>query len=160
MRLLIALLTLLAVVLPVGVVLFALYRATRVQGSRSQQLFRRGRLPSPTPDGFYRGASDLWLARRWVGKMFRAIEGTGVNVLRCRGREVTAYPFTCHAARGLADPKLEVLALDYGRPDNPWWLRRLVDELVEVAPGKYLGKVHLRLPGGRPWSLAYFWLER
>ena len=123
MRLLIALLTLLVVVLPVGVALFALYRATRVQGSRSQQLFRRGRLPSPTPDGFYRGAADLWLAHRWLGKTFRAIESTGVNLLRRHGREVNAYPFTFHAARGLADPSLEVLALDYRQPQNPWWLR-------------------------------------
>jgi hypothetical protein len=51
-----------------------------------------------------------------------------------------------------------VLRIDYDLPENPPLLRRIVDELVAVQPGVYLGQAILRRSsGGR--RLAWFTLE-
>ena len=58
-----------------------------------------------------------------------------------------ALRFTTSVAPGGLDPGLEVLRIDYDLPENPPPLRRIVDELVAVQPGVYLGQALLR--GGR-----------
>ena len=59
---------------------------------------------------------------------------------------------------GRLDPGVEVLRIDYDLPENPPLLRRIVDELVAVQPGVYLGQAILRRgAGGR--RLAWFTLE-
>jgi hypothetical protein len=50
-----------------------------------------------------------------------------------------------------------VLRIDYDLPENPPSLRRIVDELVAVAPGVYLG--HALLRGGGRRRVAWFTLE-
>jgi hypothetical protein len=59
---------------------------------------------------------------------------------------------------GRLDPGVEVLRIDYDLPENPPLLRRIVDELVAVQAGVYLGQAILRRGnGGR--RLAWFTLE-
>jgi hypothetical protein len=60
---------------------------------------------------------------------------------------------------GALDPDLEVLKIDYDFEANPGLLiRRILDELVQVGRGVYLGKVLFRL-GGRFHPIGFFSLE-
>jgi hypothetical protein len=52
-----------------------------------------------------------------------------------------------------------VLVIDYASlPDNPWPVSRIRDELVEIVPNTYLGKM-LRRQGDDYYLLAYFALK-
>ena len=67
-----------------------------------------------------------------------------------------ALRFTTSVAAGRLDPGVEVLRIDYDLPENPPLLRRIVDELVAVQPGVYLGQAILRRgAGGRRAGLVY-----
>ena len=57
-------------------------------------------------------------------------------------------------------PDKEVLRIDYSSSDNPWWCVRVVDEIVEVKPGEYLGKVCLRPFPQVSVALAFFRLSK
>lgn len=100
----------------------------------------------------------------WRGKVFHAAEGSGGNLFTARSAPlirpfdpavradapglVYAYPFRTYTAPGVIDRDRQVLKIDYDLPANPFGLiRRVLDELVEVAPGYYLGKAHLRVRG-------------
>jgi hypothetical protein len=53
-----------------------------------------------------------------------------------------------------------VLKIDYDRPSNPGWtIRPILDELVQVADGYYLGNVHFKWWWGRWQLIAYFSLQ-
>ena len=59
-----------------------------------------------------------------------------------------AFAFRTHLAPGLADPDRQVLKIDYDLPENPAFsIRRVLDELVQLADGVYLGKAHVRWGG-------------
>jgi hypothetical protein len=62
---------------------------------------------------------------------------------------------------GKVDPDRETLKIDYDSDENPGFLiRDILDELVQVVPGAYLGKVLLRRGGGEEWRLiGYFALQ-
>jgi hypothetical protein len=125
--------------------------------------------------GFVLGhLAGLWLP--WLGKRFDAASASGENVFDMSayraGERLTpaayrawwpedvqsyrALRFTTSIAPGGRDPGLEVLRIDYDLPENPPPLRRIVDELVAVQPGVYLGQALLRGGHGR---LAWFTLE-
>jgi hypothetical protein len=54
-----------------------------------------------------------------------------------------------------------VLKIDYDRPGNPRLsIRRVLDELVQLDGGLYLGKAHLKWWWGRWQMVAYFTLAR
>ena len=118
---------------------------------------------------------DLWMP--WFGKSFEAVSESGVNrfdrsVLgpmrilwpgyrpeRVAGGVVEAFPFRTRIAPGTVDPDVTVLAIDYDTEDDPSFLiRRILDELVEVAPGSYLGKVLFRVRGSYH-PIGYFALR-
>jgi hypothetical protein len=120
--------------------------------------------------------ADLWMP--WNGKRFVPASGSGVNrfdrsVLgpmrilwpgyrpeRVAGGVVEAFPFRTRIGRGTVDPDVTVLAIDYDVEANPSFLiRRILDELVEVAPGSYLGKVLFRVRGSYH-QIGYFSLRR
>ena len=55
------------------------------------------------------------------------------------------------------DPDTQVLVIDY-RANNPWPMTRIRDELVEVVPNSYLGKmIWCQKGGNKLW--AYFALR-
>ena len=60
-----------------------------------------------------------------------------------------------------ANLRTEVLRIVYDHPSvpNPFPVRRVLDEVVEVEPGLLLGKAHLRGWGGRAWPVAFFALR-
>src|ERR687886_1240825 len=111
----------------------------------------------------------------WRAKVFDATAHSGRNLFTARSKLlirpfdpavrddrpglVSAYPFATSSGPGVIDRDREVLKIDYDLPTNPFGpVRRVLDELVEVAPGYYLGKAHLR--GRGHWrTVAYFALQ-
>lgn len=117
----------------------------------------------------------VWMP--WRGKAFDASRALGFNIIT-RGflgparliwplytrylyhgpKTFRAFPFQTSLAPSVTDPEIQVLKLDYDLDMNPRFIiRRLLDELVQVAPGCYLGKAYLRSRRGwKQW--AYFTL--
>ncbi|MGH2736115.1 MAG: hypothetical protein ACRDKZ_11080 [Actinomycetota bacterium] len=114
----------------------------------------------------------------WLGKSFDPASNEGVNVLKRSAvtpmralwpsykvlREyddrVEAFRFRTRIDTGAVDPSINVLKIDYDFDANPDLLiRKILDELVQIDDGLYLGKVLYRGKGGyRP--IGYFSLER
>jgi hypothetical protein len=108
----------------------------------------------------------------WLGKRFDAQTKRGTNSLsrlgllarpiakvRKAGDHYEAFPMTNWVERGKVDPGTDVLVIDYASlPDNPWPVSRIRDELVEIVPNTYLGKM-LWHQGDGYHLLAYFALK-
>jgi hypothetical protein len=108
----------------------------------------------------------------WLGKRFDAQAQRGTNSLSRLGllaRPITkvhkagdqyeAFPMTNRVERGKIDPGTDVLVIDYASlPDNPWPVSHIRDELVEIVPNTYLGKMLWR-QGNAYYLLAYFALK-
>jgi hypothetical protein len=123
-----------------------------------------------------------WLAAAWMpwkGKAFDPSRQAGINIfsgdslLPARliwplyrhyqadtpGR-YRAFPFRTSLGPGLMDPGRLVLKIDYDLKINPAaTVRRVLDELVQVSPGCYLGKAHLRWWWRRWQTVAFFSLS-
>lgn len=112
-------------------------------------------------DSFARWLSGLYMP--WLGKTFHADEQTGINRLEPSARSplkllwrnydpkvttegaLEAFPFTTRIAPGVLDPNLDVLKIDYDMKGNPSFvIRQLLDELVQIEDGVYLGKILYR----------------
>ena len=92
----------------------------------------------------------------WHGKSFQTISDTGGwgwNRLAA-GPVLDAFPFRTYLASSRLDGA-PALVLDYDVSRNPWWQRKIWDELREVIPGVYLGIFGARLFGGYR-QLAWF----
>ena len=140
------------------VIMGALYlRTIQLNMSSDQQIFATG-TSDATPNGFYSG-SVMGPTVSWQGKRFNGANKTGVNVFADGASTRDKYPFTFTRLEGSHDP-MTVIAIDYNLSDNPWWLRPVLDEIVEVAPGKYLGKLELRLIPSYPFTLTFFRLSK
>ncbi|HEX2284010.1 MAG TPA: hypothetical protein VHI10_04120 [Mycobacterium sp.] len=108
----------------------------------------------------------------WLGKRFDAQTKRGTNSLsrlgllarpiakvRKAGDHYEAFPMTNWVEPGKLDPDTEVLVIDYASlPDNPWPVSRIRDELVEIVPNTYLGKM-LWHQGDDYYLLAFFALK-
>ena len=120
--------------------------------------------------------STGWLP--WAGKRFNSASSTGDNLLlrsarvpsklfwpryrmRDAGRRLVAFDFETRVEPGALDSDREVLVIDYKDVDsNPFLIRKIRDELVEVVPGAHLGKMLWRHGNGERHSLlAYFALK-
>jgi hypothetical protein len=129
-------------------------------------------------DSVARALLRVW--KPWLGKRFHAATADGDNMFTARdeivGRvlwplyddyqpfrpgQVTAFRFNTYLSPGVQDSALTTLKLDYDRPDNPGFLVRWVlDELVRISAGYYLGKAHLRLATGNYHLAAFFALRK
>lgn len=121
---------------------------------------------------------SAWLP--WQGKTFNAAGASGHNIFTrdslalahlywpfYRGylsdgpQTYRAFAFRTTIAPGLADPDRRVFKIDYDLSGNPRLsIRRILDELVQVGDGYYLGKVHLKWWWGKWQLVAYFSLRR
>jgi hypothetical protein len=138
----------------------------------------RGIMVTPTlaraADAGLRAIASAWIP--WIGKRFDASAQTGDNLLVPSARWPArvlwpshrlepvaegygAFRFRTYAGPGAVDPDRDTLKIDYDSDDNPRLLiRDILDELVQVVRGAYLGKVLLRR--GSRWRLiGYFALE-
>lgn len=119
----------------------------RVQHSSEADAFRKGTLPSPLPDGLYHGTVPGHTVS-WQGKKFDASQQTGINLFKDgEGKQTEKYPFTTSAGKGVHEDSVDVIRIDYNIGGNPFWLRLILDEIVQTSPGHYLGKLNVRLPG-------------
>ena len=129
-------------------------------GSRrgpNQARFNQGTLPEPMPDGAYKGSVNGY-SGGWIGKVFDSARGTGRNQFKEPEGIQLLYPFKTWVGRGVADP-IQVVRIDYDIPENPIWLRGILDEIVQVGPDHYLGKVHLKW-GPVHATVGYFELKK
>lgn len=79
----------------------------------------------------------------WDGKTFHAQsddEGEGINRIRIAGAlgRQSLFPFHTRFGASAVDGQ-PTLVLDYDLPANPPWIRKVHDEIREVAPGLFLG---------------------
>jgi hypothetical protein len=146
--------TILGIVLLLG---FAITWST--QHSDLQQQFLLGSMPETLPDGPYRGTVPGY-AGAWEGKVFDGANGRGKNLFRSGTALEPKYPFLLERSKGLRDPQLQVLRLNYNVEGNPGWLRLVTDEMVQTGSGKYLGKVYATLVPGYPFALGFFELSK
>ena len=116
----------------------------------------------------------------WKGKFLIAAESRGDNIFSAKWRPALglafpfykgnrdygkdayrAFIFDTSIAQGKVDPDRQVFRIDYDRPDNPALsIRRIIDEIVEVRDGVYLGKVHFKWWWGTWQMIGYFALRR
>jgi hypothetical protein len=121
---------------------------------------------------------SAWLP--WKGKTFDASPSKGANIFTRDSRLLAhvywplyrgyvddgpetyrAFAFRTYLAPGLADPDRQVLKIDYDLPENPALsIRRVLDELVQVADGVYLGRAHVKWWWGAWQPVAYFSLTQ
>jgi hypothetical protein len=142
--------------------------------------FHRGRLIATTLghglDFVWESLARLWMP--WKGKTFDDGTNSGWNVFASGGRFVarliwpryrgiepfspgldTAFRFVTSAGSSATVQGSSVLRIDYDLQDNPEWpIRRVLDELVRVDEGLFLGQALFRL--GAQWRrAAWFSLE-
>lgn len=149
----------LVVIVVAGGLAYGYYRTLLSEGGPKQDAFVKGTFPSPLPVGLLKGTVDGRQVS-WKGKKLNADHQTGINIFAGETGEEERYPFKTYQAKGLRDPDLDVFRIDYDLPGNPSWLRRITDEIVQVEKGTYLGKVHLRILPGYPFTMGYFRLEQ
>ena len=126
-------------------------------------------------DAAVRAITALWMP--WQGKRFDNQAGTGDNRLTKSTGVVgkllwplysmrdhvdgkLAFDFKTYVEAGKEDPDVDVMVIDYADiEDNPKLvIRKIRDELVEVVPGVYLGKI-LYNTGSGYYKLGYFALR-
>jgi hypothetical protein len=141
--------------------LFRLGRPPRPDGRYEGELV--GLSTGLLSDPFFEWLTRIYLP--WLGKTFDAATSTGDNVFVdnawSRATEklgwpayrvhsddppgtVRVFPFRTYVGKGIEDPELDVLKIDYGQSPNPLPVRRVVDEVVELPGGYILGKAHMR----------------
>ena len=141
----------------------------------------RGILVTPVLPSFaqvpFRGLAEAWMP--WAGKRFDAQSATGDNLLQTSARtpmralwrsyrpdesgdgRLVAFKFRTYASPGTLDQDRQTMKIDYDSDENPdRVIRNILDELMQVVPGAYLGKVLLRRRRSVPWRLVgYFALQ-
>ncbi len=130
----------------------------------------------PRADAVMRRVGANWMP--WMGKRFHPSEQRGENRITsefglvCRlvwpgyatrpnleGR--TGFDFETRVERGAIEPAVEVLVIDYASvAANPKRIvGRIRDELVEIVPGTYLGRMLWLERDGRYRNVGYFALR-
>lgn len=97
---------------------------------------------------------DSYPLARVIWPLYRAYAGDTATTYR-------AFTFQTYTGPGLFDADRQVFKLDYDLPGNPSGnVKRVLDELVELPDGTFLGKAHLKLYGGAWKTVAYFTLAK
>ena len=149
--------------------------------SSRQRSFISGTLPTNQPDGFYRGSAYLLGSGPvpWLGKSFERENSLGFNIFTPTGERLLklltpfykqfrnnpdgntdAYYFKTSEGAGFKDTSIDTFKLDYDSPENPFLIRIILDEIVEIAPNEFLGKVHLKVFPGYYATIGFFGLSK
>jgi hypothetical protein len=112
----------------------------------------------------------------WLGKAFDRSEARGINVLAGWARpwmrvmwpsyvpereladRLEAFAFRTWVGPSASGSGVSVLKIDYGREPNPRLVRSVLDELVQLEDGVYLGKALMRA-GSSFRQVGYFRLR-
>ena len=135
-------------------------------------------LTNPVVDLPVRLLTGMWMP--WQGKSFDAAAGGGINRMTVSSQLPAkllwplygmkeapddgklAFDFVTRVEPGKVEPKVDVLVIDYEplstNPDVI--IRQIRDELVELVPDTYLGRILFRLPGDRFENIGYFALRQ
>jgi hypothetical protein len=95
----------------------------------------------------------------WEGKSFKSHSdetGEGINRVKFFGQR-RWFPFKTRFGESFLDAK-RTFILDYSGPANPPFIRSIVDEVREAAPGLYFGPAALKV-GGKPRKVLFFALQ-
>lgn len=152
-----------------------------VQQSSYQEKFLQGSTPLQLPQGFYQGTAHVLFDKQtpWLGKSFDSVNKLGFNFFTPFGAKLlrllmplykrfssnsdgntNAFYFKTRTESALKDAPLDVIKLDYDSAENPFLIRIILDEIVEVAPEQYLGKIHLKVLPGFYSTIGYFSLKK
>ncbi|CAM2832844.1 hypothetical protein [Skermania piniformis] len=131
---------------------------------------------NPVTDAALKMLTSVWMP--WQGKSFDAANASGTNRMTDgSARQLKllwplysmtdtetgklAFGFKTYIQSGKDDPDRQVMVIDYADVEsNPRLvIRSIRDELVELVPGAYLGKVLIRLPADRYAMIGYFALR-
>ncbi|MCV7199412.1 hypothetical protein [Mycobacterium angelicum] len=131
---------------------------------------------NPLVDAAVRFVTGLWMP--WQGKRFDSEARTGDNRIISAAKLPSkllwplykmkdgtdgklAFDFKTYRDAGKCDPGVEVMVIDYSDvKENPYLIIRSIrDELVEVVPGTYLGKILFKVPRGRYEMIGFFALR-
>ena len=146
-----------------------------------QKRFVGGTAPTAPPSGFYNGSAYL-LGKRpvpWLGKSFESENEKGFNIFTPKGASLlkimtpfyklfrlnqdgntNAYYFKTSTGTGFRDKVVSVFKLDYNSAENPFLIRIILDEMVEVAPQEFLGKIHMKVFPGYYATIGFFGLRK
>lgn len=120
------------------------------------------------------GLTARWLP--WKGKTFDRVQARGDNIFTRDSLRIArvfspfyngfvgdgpetyrAFAFRTYIASGREDPDRMVMKIDYDLAENPGsTIRRVLDELVQVGEGAYLGKAHVKWWWGNWQRVAFF----
>jgi hypothetical protein len=93
----------------------------------------------------------------WRGKSFTPGEERGEGINRVFRDRFRLYRFATFIGRSRAG-EFDALQLDYDRPDNPFFIRPIRDEIRELSPGLYLGQAWVEIGARQPTLVLYFGL--
>lgn len=143
--------------------------------------FIAGSMPKNAPDGFYQGTAHIFFDFQtpWLGKSFVASSSLGFNIFMPKGAallkiimplykkfslnkngDTDAFYFQTRTEAGLKNKDMDVIKLDYDAPENPFPIRIILDEIVEIAPDEFLGKIHLKVFPRFYSTIGYFGLKK
>lgn len=148
----------------------------RMSFAELDQLYRGAKRPSAISDldGDAGGAMLVWRSPQsgplawllrtfgassvfpWEGKSFKSQSselGEGINRVNLLGKR-RWFRFGTRFDASFLDGQ-PTFVLDYARPGNPPFIRQIVDEVREVAPGLYMGPAALKI-GGKPRLILFF----
>ena len=115
----------------------------------------------------------------WKGKYLMSADGKGDNIFGKKSRllfrlgfpfyrgitdydeeSFRAFLFTTSIGKGREDTDIDVFKINYDSPDNPaLTIRPILDEVVQVDDGLYLGKIHFKWWWGKWQMVGYFALR-
>ncbi len=143
-------------------------RTWQMKKEPQARMFAAGSLPNPKMDGLYKGTTGF--ESPWIGKKINAEVSSGINLFRDKkarhssapgsSNYIEKYPFKTYTGKGLFDPDTFVLKIDYNVKGNPFWIKYIVDEVVQTKPDEYLGKMNIKIIPGLPFSVLYFELKK
>ena len=145
-------LLLLTIILALG---YGFYRTWKTGWSEDYDRFQQGMVPSVMPEGLWKGTALGLGEVSWKGKKFFK-SGTGINLVG----EEEKFPFRFSKEMSIKDGKKEVIRLDYNQPENPFWLRFIVDEMVSTGENQFLGIVYIKVIPWLPFRMGYFTLTK
>lgn len=147
-----------------GVAELTLDALLALPASRLQSLYRQAEVPAlealagdlrgrMLDNVLFGGPVARWLAAfaatdvfPWRGKSFAAYAsdaGEGIN--RIFSDRLRRFGFSTFVGRSRAG-SFDAVQLDYDRPENPWVIRMVKDEIRQLRPGLYLGQAYFAYP--------------
>ncbi len=130
-----------------------------VERKIEQASFTKGTADLSGLDGDYIGVAHGY-SGSWQGKTIFKNKKSGINRFLYGEKLEQKYPFGLSIQKALRDTGKDVIVLNYNQPGNPWWLKYIVDEMVQTGPQEYLGKVHVKIAPDLVFTLGYFSLTK